>query len=109
MTTTYLLCFAHNPIHHAKHYIGKTNYLAYRLKRHSAGTSGVPLLRALIKRGGSFRCARLWEGDLEMQLKSRKEAPRLCPLCSGDHAWHLALSKPEAEAIAQLKQRLGRA
>jgi len=38
--------------------------------------------------GITWRRVRTWQGDrkLERQLKRRKEAPALCPVCAGDKA-----------------------
>jgi hypothetical protein len=81
MRSTYLLCFAHNPVGHSKHYIGSAQHLPTRLRQHRYGTAAA-LTRELKHRGGSFKCVRQWGGNLESELKAQKNARRLCPLCN---------------------------
>jgi predicted GIY-YIG superfamily endonuclease len=72
---------------HARHYIGSTDDLAERLKRHAAG-QGARLMEVITAAGISWAVARTWSGDkkLERKLKSRKNAPTLCPFCAGESA-----------------------
>lgn len=81
----YLLHFAQpiSPNHTTQHYLGWASDLGDRLAEHSAGT-GARLTQVARERGISFTLARTWHGDrsLERQLKRRKAAPRLCPLCT---------------------------
>ena len=79
--TVYLIHLA-RPYHHARHYLGYTSNLTNRLAQHRSGT-GAKLLKAVRKAGISFEVVRTWEGyaTLEKQLKARKNAPKLCPVC----------------------------
>lgn len=86
-TTTYLLCFAHNPVGHACHYIGKTNRpIGRRLWEHKRGINSAALMNELKRRGGTFHCARTWPGDREKELQAQHNSRRLCPTCSGTSA-----------------------
>lgn len=82
----YLIHFG-EAFHHARHYIGSTDDLAERLKRHAAG-QGARLMQVITDAGISWAVARTWEGDrkLERRLKRRKNAPNICPLCAGREA-----------------------
>lgn len=86
----YLLHFA-SPIapglHTCQHYIGTAKVLAERIREHRAG-SGARLTEVAKERGIEFSVVRIWEGgrQLERQLKNRKNAPKLCPICSGNHS-----------------------
>lgn len=84
--TIYLLHFS-RPYRHAKHYMGWTRDLDSRLEAHSNG-SGARLMEVLSKAGISFEVARTWTGDrnYERQLKNRKCAPRMCPICRKEPA-----------------------
>lgn len=79
--TVYLLHFS-GKVSHAQHYIGTTDNLATRIERHKAG-NGSKLVAAAVAMGLDVEVVRTWEGDhvLERQLKDRKAAPRLCPIC----------------------------
>lgn len=72
----------------AGHYIGFTekDELGDRMARHMAG-NGAAMLRAAVQRNIAWQIARIWKGPratrcFERQLKKRKEAPRLCPICN---------------------------
>jgi len=82
----YLIHFS-EAYRHAKHYVGWTNDLDARLKEHADG-HGARLLAVLKSAGITWRCVRTWPGGrkLERQLKNRKEAPKLCPVCAGAKA-----------------------
>ena len=71
----------------ARHYLGSTDNLAERLKAHATG-QGARLMEVITAAGISWAVARTWPGDrkLERKLKSRKNAPLLCPLCAGASA-----------------------
>lgn len=86
MATIYLLHFERR-LHHAGHYVGWAKRLAQRLAHHEAGT-GARLTQVVRERGVGWVCARTWKGDrsAERRIKQRKDAPRLCPLCSGEAA-----------------------
>jgi hypothetical protein len=84
----YLLHFSMQ-VAHAQHYIGWAiqGKLFARLAQHEAGNgASSPLVRALLAQGGTFRLARVWDGDrfLERKLKKRKNARELCPICRGE-------------------------
>lgn len=69
---------------HAQHYIGYTDdNLDSRMERHRRG-DGAKLLRAANRAGITWTVVRTWpDGNrsLERQLKRRKNAWRLCPIC----------------------------
>ena len=97
---TYILCFAHNPVGHSKHYIGRSTNVASRCRKHARGTSRARLMEELHQRGGTFRIAAILPGDHERELKRQKNAPRLCPLCNPR-----ALSLPPYAANAAIGKR----
>lgn len=75
---------------HAYHYVGCTNDLARRMSQHkSGGSAASPLVRELVRQGGSFQVAQLYNfghnksGAFteEQRLKARKDAPRYCMIC----------------------------
>jgi len=83
MSTVYLL-HLDTPLRHAKHYVGFANDdLAARLERHACG-QGARMLAVCRERGITWRLVRTWTGNrrFERQLKNRKEAPKLCPVCN---------------------------
>lgn len=88
MATVYLLHFAEpigNPANRramAQHYIGWTSEPAKRMDRHAAG-NGAAIMRAVHARHIRVELARTWSGTrtLERQLKRRKNARQLCPIC----------------------------
>jgi len=86
MGTIYLIHFS-KPYKHAKHYLGWTENLTKRIAKHRKG-QGAKLLRVLKKEGIDFEVVRTWRGSRsdERKLKNRKEAPRLCPVCSKNKA-----------------------
>lgn len=73
------------PHAHARHYVGWSANLAYRLDHHRAGR-GARLLAAVSAAGGRFIVARLWNGTRtdERRLHNRKNTPRICPVCRGE-------------------------
>jgi hypothetical protein len=83
-SVVYLLHFERpiSPTHTAQHYLGWTNDLARRLHDHREGR-GARLTQVALERGISWRLAAIWPGDrgYERLLKSRKCAPRFCPIC----------------------------
>lgn len=82
MGIVYLLHFERK-LKHAQHYIGYTNDLAKRLKRHN-DKQGSHLVAAVVKNGIGFILARTWENvdyAFERQLKKRKNTKYLCPIC----------------------------
>lgn len=84
--TVYLIHFS-TPIsdrHTCQHYLGYAKDVDSRFAAHEAG-NGARLCQVARERGIQFRIVRTWEGgkDLETQLKKRKNAPKLCPICQG--------------------------
>lgn len=71
----------------AQHYIGSAWDVQARCKDHAAGR-GARLLQAVEQAEIPWQVARLWDGGrrLERKLKARKDAPKLCPICSGEAA-----------------------
>jgi predicted GIY-YIG superfamily endonuclease len=67
---------------HARHYLGSTDDVERRLLEHMTGR-GSPLVRAAVNAGCVVELAATWEGSRtdERRLHSRKESPRLCPIC----------------------------
>jgi predicted GIY-YIG superfamily endonuclease len=82
--TVYLIHFL-KPYKHARHYLGYSTNLDKRITDHLCGT-GARLLEVVTDAGIEWRLVRTWPGDreLERQLKNRKDAPRLCPICNPD-------------------------
>jgi hypothetical protein len=68
----------------AQHYVGTTVNLDQRLETHRAG-KGARMLAAAVERGISFDVVRTWDGgrETEKRIKRLRNAPRLCPACSG--------------------------
>lgn len=66
----------------AQHYMGCSDNLEERLKAHRHGY-GAAIMAAVSRAGIDWQLARTWDGgrDLERQLKRRKNARFLCPLC----------------------------
>jgi len=76
----YLVCFAHNPYKHARHYLGLGDPEA------PGASSG--LVRAVVAAGGTVTVADVWDcRDLEeataflRQLQRQRSADRLCSIC----------------------------
>ena len=80
----YLIHFD-RPLHHARHYLGycADGTLEVRLIRHRAGR-GARLLAVLRELGIGWQVVRVFDGDrrFERRLKNRRNAWRLCPVCS---------------------------
>lgn len=89
MPACYLLHF-HEQIapgrHTTQHYIGYApKRLADRIKVQRKG-QGARLVQVAIERGIAFTVVRTWRNgsrQLERQLKNRKKARLLCPVCQG--------------------------
>lgn len=82
--TVYLLHFS-RPYKHARHYLGfcERGNLFDRLKRHAAG-NGARLMEIVKTNGIDFALVRTWKNQtrhFERNLKNRKNAPKLCPIC----------------------------
>lgn len=115
----YLLCFAHSPYKHARHYLGATGLsiedrvAAHRgVALHEGDRSyGRPakLIAALLAAGGDFVVADVWETDtraeafeLEKRLKKQGSRARLCSICSpgnvrGTGTGNWPRTRPEGE------------
>lgn len=82
--SVYLLHF--DPAYqHARHYVGYAADVEPRVNAHIHGR-GARLTQVAHDAGCALILARVWpDGDraLERQLKRRKNAPQLCPICSG--------------------------
>lgn len=95
----YLLHFSApiSPRHSCQHYLGYAGDLASRLAEHKAGR-GARLTQVALERGITWELARTWQGDraLERQLKNRKGARVLCPICN-PRPLQLALDLPEPD------------
>ena len=89
--TVYLIHFR-KPYKHARHYLGYSANLDKRITDHLCGM-GARLLEVITDAGIEWKLARTWPGDreLERRLKNRKEAPALCPICSGKAALRRAI------------------
>lgn len=88
MATVYLVHLDRKLNGTAQHYLGQTDDLGERMKRHRAGR-GAAMLRAAKSRGIRFRVVRTWRGvsrEFEHRLKARWHNKQLCPVCSGPNA-----------------------
>lgn len=88
--TVYLLHFE-RPIsedHTTQHYVGSAAKLIPRLDMHATHPDA-RLLQVAQERHIGFALARTWPGgrNEERRIKSRKEGPRLCPICKGDKSY----------------------
>lgn len=107
MPTVYLLHFERpignpgSPRGQAQHYIGWAEDLEARLAEHASG-QGARITAYLAAAGIEWQCVRTWEGDwhLEKQLKHRKEAPRLCPVCAAKAAARRRLYRRHTQTTA---------
>lgn len=81
----YLLHFETPVADHARHYLGATKHLPYRIHQHMTG-EGSPLVRAAVEAGIPVHLAAMWEGgrDMERRLKNRHNSPRFCPICQAE-------------------------
>jgi len=81
--TLYLIHFEAK-YEHAQHYLGLSSDLQRRLEEHRSG-QGNPLMKAVTLAGIPWNVVRTWsDADRmrEVQLKSRHNSPRLCPICN---------------------------
>ena len=88
MHTLYLIHFECK-YEHAQHYIGLSNDVQRRMEEHRSG-QGNPLMKAVTLAGITWKVVRTWhDADrmLEVQIKSRHNARRLCPICN-PQSWH---------------------
>jgi len=76
---------------HAQHYIGYSHDIDGRMNAHKKGR-GARLMTVIREKGIDWELARTWVADrnFERSLKNRKNAPSLCPICSGAAAWERA-------------------
>lgn len=81
--TIYLIHFD-RPYHHARHYLGWTQYLDARLAHHQAG-NGARLMAAVSAAGIGWRVVQTWKGDrnLERRIKNCHGLAQCCPVCGG--------------------------
>lgn len=84
--SVYLIHFD-KPLAHAKHYIGfadgDQHKIEKRLKRHKKNR-GSALMAAVNAAGIDYQVVRIWLGwtkDQERELKNKKNACLLCPIC----------------------------
>lgn len=84
----YLYHFSDKVSGHAGHYLGSCFDLRKRDALHQSG-KGARLLQVAKERGIKFYMVRTWVGGrtLERQLKNRKNAPLLCPVCHPPKRW----------------------
>ena len=84
--TVYLIHFLKS-YKHARHYLGYSENLDKRITDHLCGM-GARLMEVITEAKIEWKVVRTWKGDrkLERRLKNRKEAPSLCPICSGKSA-----------------------
>jgi predicted GIY-YIG superfamily endonuclease len=81
--TVYLLHLSKKIAGHAGHYLGFTTDLEQRLEDHESG-QGARLMEVAKERGIKFELVRTWDRqtrNFERQLKNRKNARFLCPIC----------------------------
>jgi predicted GIY-YIG superfamily endonuclease len=95
MSTIYLL-HLDKPLRHARHHVGLADDMDARLERHANG-NGARMLAVCRERGITWRLVRTWQGGrkFERQLRNRKEAPKLCPVCAGAKALNRAKEKAQ--------------
>lgn len=82
----YLLCATQKVAGRSRHYLGGSQDVAWRVKRHKQGNAA-SFTKAVLEQGGLLRLARVWYVPLEQvwplekRIKARKNAYRLCPYC----------------------------
>jgi len=84
MAWCYLIHFDIPPRGVQQHYIGYTTNIAQRWGDHQAG-HGSDLTKLAARQGIRMTLARVWPNgsrELEVELKSRHGAKRMCPVCS---------------------------
>ena len=88
MNTLYLIHFECK-FEHAQHYIGLSKDIQRRIEEHRSG-QGNPLMKAVTQAGIPWNVVRTWSHAdrlLEIQIKSRHNARKLCPICN-PQSWH---------------------
>lgn len=78
----YLIHFD-DPYEHARHYLGWTNDLEYRMRQHQNG-NGARLMAVIAEAQIPWRIVRLWEADrsVEATFKRWHCNTKLCPVCN---------------------------
>jgi hypothetical protein len=70
----------------AQHYLGfvEDGQLWERMCKHASGQGAKIMAAVSLQYNIGWRCVRTWEGGrtLERQLKNKKRAKALCPMCS---------------------------
>jgi predicted GIY-YIG superfamily endonuclease len=86
MGKVYMIHFE-QPYKHARHYVGYSDNLTFRLQHHRNGT-GARLMQVVNEAGIGWVVALVAEGTRldERALKNRKNTPKLCPVCTGKTA-----------------------
>jgi predicted GIY-YIG superfamily endonuclease len=82
MEGVYIIHF-NKPLNHAMHYIGYSNNIERRIKRHERG-DGAAILRVLNERGIGWRCVAMFPGqkrDFERFIKNKHNTKKYCPIC----------------------------
>ena len=81
------------PLKHARHYLGCSEDLPERVKKHRTG-QGAALMRAISKQGIGWHVSRIWDGDriFERVVKDQHNASHLCPTCIQERVFERTLS-----------------
>jgi predicted GIY-YIG superfamily endonuclease len=81
--SVYLIHFE-KPYKHARHYLGWSDQLAFRLAHHKSGT-GANLLRVVNEAGIKWAMVRVWPGGSRVDERKLKNhsSTRHCPVCQG--------------------------
>lgn len=90
-----------SPKHTSRHYIGWAFNVSSRMQQHFKGR-GSRFMAVAKERGISWQLAATWPGDrtYERQLKQKKHAARLCPICKQAHdPRQLTLALPEEDLL----------
>jgi hypothetical protein len=96
------------PLKHARHYLGFSEDIQERVRRHRSGR-GATFMRAIAKEGISWHVSRIWDGDRELEriLKIQHNASHLCPTCIQKRIFERTLSI-EVNPITHEKRPLRR-
>ncbi|TAM78194.1 hypothetical protein EPN44_01395 [bacterium] len=98
----YLLHFC-RPFGHAEHYLGSTDHLSHRLRKHARGEAST-LVRHVVAAGIPIVVADVREGDRteERRLKNRGGSKsRHCPICRGELTLEQAMRRIRANRILE--------
>jgi predicted GIY-YIG superfamily endonuclease len=80
---------------HAQHYIGWSTDVFERLFQHRRNRA-LASWKCATSAASGYKIARVWKGQnrsFERKLKNRKNARRLCPVCSGQAARKLPMAR----------------